>query len=147
MAGGAGVEYYFGYKLPENDLLLEDFRSRDQSWNYCRIALDFFKNNKIPVQDMSNRNFLIGNPDNDKEKYCLAKDGELYLVYLGYASTSTLDLKTVTGNFNIRWYNTRTGGELLKGSVSTVKGGTIVELGNPPIEAGQDWLMIITKHN
>jgi len=29
MAGGAGVEYYFGYRLPENDLVCEDFRSRD----------------------------------------------------------------------------------------------------------------------
>ena len=42
MAGGAGVEYYFGYKFPENDLLCEDWRSRDQSWDYCRICLEFF---------------------------------------------------------------------------------------------------------
>jgi hypothetical protein len=25
MAGGAGVEYYFGYKLPQNDLVCEDW--------------------------------------------------------------------------------------------------------------------------
>lgn len=31
MGGGAGIEYYFGYKLPENDLVAEDWRSRDQS--------------------------------------------------------------------------------------------------------------------
>jgi hypothetical protein len=42
MGGGAGVEYYFGYRLPENDLIAEDFRSRDRSWDYCRIALEFF---------------------------------------------------------------------------------------------------------
>ena len=42
MAGGAGVEYYFGYWLPENDLVAENFRSRDKSWDYGRIALDFF---------------------------------------------------------------------------------------------------------
>ena len=35
MAGGAGVEYYFGYSLPENDLLCEDFRSRDRSWDFA----------------------------------------------------------------------------------------------------------------
>ncbi len=46
MAGGAGVEYYFGYQLPEHDLNLEDFRSRDKSWDYCRIALDFFSRTK-----------------------------------------------------------------------------------------------------
>ena len=43
MAGGAGVEYYFGYQLPQNDLGCEDFRSRDKSWDYCRIALEFFR--------------------------------------------------------------------------------------------------------
>ena len=42
MAGGGGVEYYFGYRLAENDLVAEDFRSRDQSWDYCRLALEFF---------------------------------------------------------------------------------------------------------
>ena len=43
MAGGAGVEYYFGYQLPENDLVAEDFRSRERSWDYGRIALEFFR--------------------------------------------------------------------------------------------------------
>ena len=41
MAGGAGVEYYFGYGLPDNDLVAENFRSRDKSWDYGRIAIDF----------------------------------------------------------------------------------------------------------
>ena len=35
MAGGAGVEYYFGYQLLENDLVCQDLRSRDKSWDYC----------------------------------------------------------------------------------------------------------------
>jgi hypothetical protein len=48
MAGGAGVEYYFGYKLPQNDLACEDWRSRDKSWDFRRIALEFFPANKIP---------------------------------------------------------------------------------------------------
>jgi hypothetical protein len=42
MAGGAGVEYYFGYLLPENDLACEDFRSRHLSWQFCRIALKVY---------------------------------------------------------------------------------------------------------
>ena len=49
MAGGAGVEYYFGYGLPDNDLVAENFRSRDKSWDYGRIAIDFFHSQKIPV--------------------------------------------------------------------------------------------------
>jgi hypothetical protein len=42
LAGGWGVEYYFGYKLPQNDLDCQDYRSRDKTWDYCRIALEFF---------------------------------------------------------------------------------------------------------
>ncbi|MDX1639438.1 MAG: DUF5060 domain-containing protein, partial [Balneolaceae bacterium] len=56
MAGGAGVEYYFGYLLPESDLHLEDYRSRDRTWNYCRHALDFFRNHDIPFWEMTNVN-------------------------------------------------------------------------------------------
>ena len=42
MGGGAGCEYYFGYQFDENDIDCEDWRSRDQSWDYCRIAIGFF---------------------------------------------------------------------------------------------------------
>lgn len=39
MAGGAGVEYYFGYSFPDSDLTCEDFRSRDNMWTLSRYAL------------------------------------------------------------------------------------------------------------
>ncbi len=53
MAGGAGVEYYFGYQFTQNDLVCEDWRSRDQSWDYCRIALEFFRDHRIPFWEMT----------------------------------------------------------------------------------------------
>ena len=65
MAGGAGVEYYFGYKLPQNDLVCEDFRSRDKTWDYCRIALDFFCEHEVPFWEMANADSLIGNVNSD----------------------------------------------------------------------------------
>ncbi|MCA9266561.1 MAG: DUF5060 domain-containing protein, partial [Planctomycetales bacterium] len=76
MAGGAGVEYYFGYQLPQNDLVCEDFRSRDQSWDYCRIALEFFRQQRIPLTEMSCRDDLVGNARHENGTYCLAKRGE-----------------------------------------------------------------------
>ena len=54
MAGGAGCEYYFGYKFAQNDLKCEDWRSRDQSWDYGRIALSFFRDQKLPINEMEN---------------------------------------------------------------------------------------------
>ena len=52
MAGGGGVEYYFGYTLPQTDLGCEDWRSRDRSWGYAGVALEFFRENRIPFWTM-----------------------------------------------------------------------------------------------
>jgi hypothetical protein len=145
MAGGAGVEYYFGYQLPQNDLICEDFRSRDQSWDYCRIALDFFRENRIPFWEMKNADALIGNEKNDNSKYCLAKPGELYLVYLPKGGTTELDLKAMTGSFTVKWFNPRSGGALQDGSVKSVSAGGQSALGTPPADAGEDWLVMVRK--
>lgn len=145
MAGGAGVEYYFGYQLPQNDLICEDFRSRDQSWDYCRIALDFFRQNRIPFWEMKNRNDLIGNAENEKEKFCFAKEGEIYLVYLAYAETTSLDLSEKKGSFTVAWFDPRNGGALQEGKVKKATGGKIVELGAAPKTNGEDWVVVIRK--
>jgi hypothetical protein len=147
MAGGAGVEYYFGNRHPDSDMQSENYRSRDKSWDYCALALNFFEESGIPFWEMTNRNSLIFNTENNKEKYCLAKDGDIYLVYLGYTSTARLDLSRVKGSFTVEWFNPREGGKLLKGSVNEVKGGSISELGNPPADPEEDWLVVIKKVN
>jgi hypothetical protein len=145
MAGGAGVEYYFGYALPENDLVAQDFRSRDRSWDYCRIALEFFRAEKIPFWEMTSANALLGNTRDDNSKYCLARPGELYLVYLPKGGTTDLDLTGAKGSFTVKWFNPRTGGKLINGSVKSVKAGGKVALGAPPSEAGEDWLIVVRR--
>ncbi len=145
LAGGAGVEYYFGYTLLENDLVCEDFRSRDKTWDYCRIALAFFRDNKIPFWEMTNANSLIGNPENTNEKFCLANPGEVYLVYTPNGGSSDLDLSPVAGSYSVKWFNPREGGKLRKGSVRKVKGGGKVALGTPPSDSNEDWIAIVRK--
>jgi hypothetical protein len=145
MAGGAGVEYYFGYALPENDLICQDFRSRDQSWDYCRIALDFFRAHKIPVAEMINADALVGNEQNDNSRFCLVKQNELYLVYFPQGGTSKIDLTGTSGSFMVHWFNPRTGGMLQEGSKKSCLPGPAQELGNPPSEPEEDWLAIIRK--
>ena len=144
MAGGAGVEYYFGYKLPENDLVCEDFRSRDQSWDYCRIALEFFPANKIPFWEMNNADALVGNAANDNSKFCLAKAGELYLVYLPDGGESPIDLAGVRGTFSVKWFNPREGG------VPTARGGVALHGGSQgtlTAPSADDWLAVIAKED
>lgn len=145
MAGGAGVEYYFGYQLPENDLVAQDFRSRDKSWDYCRIALNFFRDEKIPFAEMQSANALISNAKDDNSKFCFAKPGQFYLVYLPSGGTTDLDLSGANGTFTVKWFNPRTGGALADGSVKSVTAGGKVALGAPPADAGEDWVVLIRK--
>lgn len=143
LAGGWGVEYYFGYKLPENDLLCQDYRSRDASWRFGRIALEFFAHNDIPFWDMQNADALAGNPQHDNGTYCFAKSGEVYLVFLPDGGTTLLDLSAASGEFRVQWFDPRAGAPLLDGAVKSVTGGARASLGPPPRDTTEDWLVVL----
>jgi hypothetical protein len=143
MAGGAGVEYYFGYQLPQNDLACEDWRSRDHSWDYCRIALNFFRDHQIPFWVMRNANSLLGNDKNDNSKYCLTQPGAVYLVYLPNGGTTKLNLGAQSKTYKVSWFNPRKGGPLQSGSATTVTGPGQANLGQPPAEPKADWVVLV----
>lgn len=145
MAGGAGVEYYFGYKLLENDLLAQDYRSRDQSWKYGRVAIDFFEASGLPFSRMHNENALVGNPENENGNFCLAAKNETYLVYLPEGGSVELDLSAASGDFTVSWFNPREGGSFVQGSVRKVSGGGKVDLGSAPADADEDWAVVVRR--
>ena len=140
MAGGAGVEYYFGYQLAENDLLAEDFRSRDKSWDYCRISLGFFRDHRVPFWQMEGS-------ASDDGRYLFSQKGEVYLLYLPDGGAASVDLTDAKGTFSVRWFNPRVGGPLQKGSVASVRGGTNkADLGTPPGSLTDDWLAMVRRN-
>ncbi len=141
MAGGSGVEYYFGYKLPQNDLVCEDWRSRDRSWDYCRIAIDFLTGNDLPLGDMTDLDELVGNPEHDNSAYCFGQPGHVYLVYLPDGGERDIDLAGVEGRFRVGWFNPRTGGELVEGGGAD--GGGKAKLRAPDAEG--DWLAVLRR--
>lgn len=145
MAGGAGVEYYFGYQLPQNDLQCEDWRSRARSWDYGRIALEFFRGERIPFWEMTNADALVDNAASDNRRYCLAQAGQVYLVYLPQGGSTTLDLAGAGGAFTVQWFNPRSGGALLDGSVKRIMGGSRASLGEPPASPEEDWLVVVRR--
>jgi hypothetical protein len=145
MAGGAGVEYYFGYELPQNDLRGEDWRSRERSWDYAAVALRFFADERIPVDRMEPADGLVGNLAEDDSRYAFAKRGELYLVYLPRGGTAELDLSGATGPFTVSWLDPRKRGPLQKGSVKEVPGGGKAGIGTPPADPTEDWLAVVRK--
>ena len=148
MAGGAGVEYYFGYKFAENDLVCEDWRSRDRSWDYCRTAIEFFHQNRIPFAEMMPRDELLDDETRGNKKplnaaYCLAKPDEIYLVFLAKGGKAKLDLRGATGKFSLERFDPRKGGEPVRLNQS-LTGGKVVEIDSE--KENDDWLLIIRKN-
>jgi hypothetical protein len=142
LAGGAGVEAYFGYAHAHSDLTCEDFRSRDEWWDQCRYAAEFFVDGGIPFWRMWPTPALAGGAR------CLSGDGWYVLETGGAATTQpTLDLRgePVGSVFDVRWFDPKTGGALVTGSRTTVIGGQIASLGQPPAAAsGSYWIVRVS---
>ena len=140
LAGGGGVEWYFGYRFPHNDLNLEDFRSRENWWKQSTIATRFI--GEFPVEEMTSMDQLLAGSDG----YCLANPGEVYVVYLpaGDAGNGRARLSLEPGkSYTVSWLDPRNGGELTTGSVTTVEGGGTKSLGTPPGDPAQDWVAVV----
>lgn len=138
MGGGSGVEWYFGYQYPHMDLNCEDWRSRDRMWDQTRYALAFFRAH-LPFPEMAPDNSLAqrGNA------LVLAQPGRVYAVYLPQGGEAALKLEA--GSYTVEWYNPRSGGSLVPGSVRTVKGPGLALLGQPPADPGQDWAALVKR--
>lgn len=145
LAGGAGVEYYFGYTLPQNDLGCQDLRSRAQSWQWCDLALRFFREQAIPFWRMRNADELVGNPSHDNSRYCFAQPGEVYVVYLPNGGSAELDLGNNATPLSVHWFNPRAGGPLQATAVASVHGPGRVSLGEPPAETNADWVILVRR--
>ncbi|MGJ8639959.1 MAG: DUF5060 domain-containing protein [Opitutaceae bacterium] len=144
MAGGAGIELYAGYQNVQSDLTMDDFRSRDRMWDYCRHAHTFFTEH-LPFDQMVSSNALVGNTSNSNSKYCFAKTGEVYAIYLPNGGRSDIDLSAASGTYTVQWFNPRDGGPLQSGTVETVHAGSTVSIGNPPSETSEDWAVLISR--
>lgn len=137
LAGGTGVEWYFGYRYPHTDLGLEDFRSRDNWWKQSTIATKFV--NQYPLEKMKSMDQLV----KGKDAYCLANPGEIYIVYLPMKTNKAKLKLDSEKSFAVKWFNPRNGGELKNGSVTAIQGLGFQDLGNPPADADKDWVVVI----
>ncbi|MBI4387584.1 MAG: hypothetical protein HY582_00890, partial [Candidatus Omnitrophica bacterium] len=146
MAGGGGVEWYFG-QYP--DLEVEDWTTRSGLWDQTRYALNFFHEN-LPFHEMrycNSGSFDILGGDGD---YCLGKfdeatnrfTGEIYAVYLDNTGEASLALPAST--YQVRDYNPRTGrfeGEPRQRVSSS--NGQVVLLGTPSFSG--DVAILVTR--
>jgi hypothetical protein len=105
-----------------------------------RRARQFVEN--MPFNSMSPCNALISG----QARVCFGKNGDVYAVYLPAGGSVSINLNGVGGNFNVTWFNPRTGSSSNAGSVAGngVRSLTapdsqdwVVKLDNPQIQAGQ----------
>ena len=141
MAGGGGVEWYFGYRHANDDLGLETWRTRANLWAQTRHALAFFRD-YLPFWEMQSADSLVGGG-----AYCLAKPGEVYAIYLPPNVSATLDIGTNEVTYAVQWYDPKQGGALQPGSQPQVSGSGRMPLGSPPGEdKSRDWVVLVRRN-
>lgn len=139
-SGGAGLEYYFG----SQDQSLQNFRQYELLWNWTWYARKFMEEN-LPFWEMEPADDLLTHESSAfGGGQVFAKAGQIYAIYLPNASSEgIINLSGVSGEFELRWYNPRTGN--FEGNVKTVKSGGSVRLGSAPSSTDEDWVVLLTN--
>ncbi|MEX0981927.1 MAG: DUF5060 domain-containing protein [Bacteroidales bacterium] len=152
MAGGEGMNLYIAYDDPTyNDVSVEDFRRMDKTLKYLVSAKDLFLQPGINecLPNMISKNNLVGNKGTGDWPYCIAKEGDVYIVYKGPSdNVPRIDLSGQPGEYHVKWWDPRNGGEFQKGSVTSVSGGERIDLGSPPSgNSSQSWVIAVVSKN
>lgn len=133
MAGGWGVEYFFG---KEEGQSVNDFRGYRQAWNDAGHATGFFMDH-VPFWQMEANNDLAS------AGWCLACPGKAYVIYLPAGGSATLHVGASDASYSVKWYNPRAGGKLQTGSVTQLRGSGRLSVGEPPTDPSQDWVVLV----
>lgn len=144
MAGGGGFEWYVqqdggGHSL---DQQIDDFNIMADALNWTGHALDFLS--LLPLQQMSSNRTQASSAEGGNT-YTRALSGTAYAIYNdrnGGPISIDLSDAPATVVFAVSWFNPRNG-DLLPGTVATVTGGGMAELGSAPNQIGQDWAVLL----
>ena len=132
MAGGAGVEFYYGNQTSATDMDAQDHRSRDQKYSDAAICLDFF-NRYIQsfLPDVENMNSVTA----DINDYVLGQPNKLYVVYRPDGGNTAITLPS--GAWMVQWFDPRNGGNL---TLATSFNGNLVAPDN------NDWVAVLSPN-
>jgi hypothetical protein len=119
LAGGWGVEWYFGYQHPHSDMTCQDFRSREVMWKQSAHALRLLRSHDLPLEEMECRDALLAGAPG----FCLAQSGQVYVaLVIDPQQPAALDLQQHAGTYQVHWYDPRQGGPLQTGSIASITG-------------------------
>lgn len=133
MAGGAGVELYIG---AGEDLLIQDFSLFKEYYKTTTIALNFFKS-YVPFWKMEPNNIRINNA------WSLILNDSISVLYLKDGGSTSVELPK--GNYRVQWFNPRSGGDLMDGTVTKIDGDNLTSIGVAPYDTTNDWVCLISK--
>ncbi|MEM1002006.1 MAG: T9SS type A sorting domain-containing protein, partial [Bacteroidota bacterium] len=115
---------------------------RKSKWEDAKIALDFF-NQYLPFWDMIAMNDISS--DNDADVF--GQENKIYLMYIPAGQSPTISLGNTGINYDIKWFNPKSGGNFQNGSLLTVSAGNSVTLGAPPHSPNEDWLALLKNES
>lgn len=105
MAGGGGVEYYYGYQTNGTDLNAQDHRTRDLKYTEASYAIQFFNNH---IQSFLPSVISDDPLTADVNDYVLKNNINMVTVYRPNGGTTPIILDP-TKTWTTNWYNPRTG--------------------------------------
>ncbi len=132
-AGAAGIEHYATNGL---DVTQEDLRFYDEYYTQMRHAYDFYHDNNLPFYQMYNQDELVENG------WAHGVDGDDYVVYVEENNAGSTTMRLL-GDYEVKWFDPRTGGALQDGSITNVSAGDAVNIGLPPSETNLDWVALV----
>jgi hypothetical protein len=136
MAGGGGVEWYFGYNYPNNDLNCEDWRSRSNIWKQTRIAVEFFQDH-LPFHRMQPADQLVSPQSN----YALVAEDEVIVVYIPTGGASSLRLNPLNV-YTLKWFDPVKGGSLIEEDTTLYTGKMDLNFKIMNRDTRQDWVAL-----
>lgn len=131
LAGGMGVEYYYGYQTDPSDLTAESHRNRQNKYNQAGYALRFFEENLLDHLIYMNNDDAITADNSD---FAFVKENEIVVVYRPNGGTTNITLPT--GDWSVQWFNPRAGGSL------TTATGITSSITAPD---NNDWVAFVTN--
>jgi len=142
MAGGGGVEWYFGHKYDNDDLNCEDFRSRDRLWELTSLATNFFLEN-LPIDKMKPADIIVS----PRVNYGLAMDDDVIAIYIPSGGASSVRLNPQK-SYEMKWFDPRKGGKLFDSHELPVIVTGVSELNfqigkKEKYDLSKDWVVVL----
>lgn len=146
LAGGAGVEV-FSAPL---DLSLQDFRQFALTWAEFSRVPTFFQRFHIPFWDMwtlTQSTTMQQLRWTDGVQYTFGIDGLMYVIYQSAEVETLLNLTSFPHEFHVHWFAVRAFAslDLSNGTIPSVTGGGVVNIGRPPSNWNSDWVALVEK--